>query len=157
MSAEREAAALSGTRTSAVITYNDDLALGVMHRLARDGVRVPDEVSVVGYDDIPAARLVTPSLTTIAAPTRAQGIVAVHHLLSIIKGARPHSDEPTVLPVHLTTRESSGRLSDRQSAGLNRSADAEAVRNQGPVTSRSSAGGRSPARRPPVQSPTALT
>jgi DNA-binding LacI/PurR family transcriptional regulator len=101
------AAELARARTSAVITYNDYLALGVMHRLTRKGIRVPDEVSIVGYGDIPAARLVTPSLTTITAPTRAQGIVAVHHLLSIIKGARPHSDEPTVLPVQLNTRDSS--------------------------------------------------
>jgi DNA-binding LacI/PurR family transcriptional regulator len=109
------------TRTSAVITYNDYLALGVIHRLTKAGMRVPDDVSVVGYDDIPAARLVTPSLTTVAAPTRAQGIVAVHHLLSIIKGARPRSDEPTVLPVQLIARESSGRLLDhRGSAGLTR-------------------------------------
>ncbi len=101
------AAQLAITRTSAVITYNDYLALGMMHRLAQDGIRVPDEVSIVGFGDIPAARLVTPSLTTIAAPTRAQGVVAVHYLLTIIKGARPLSDKPTVLPVRLITRHSS--------------------------------------------------
>ena len=85
------AAQLAITRTSAVITYNDYLALGMMHRLAQDGIRVPDEVSIVGFGDIPAARLVvTPSLTTIAAPTRAQGVVAVHYLLTIIK-APDHS------------------------------------------------------------------
>jgi len=55
------AAELTRTRTSAVVTFNDYL---LIHRLARDGIRVPDEVSIVGYGDIPAARLVTPSSTT---------------------------------------------------------------------------------------------
>ena len=104
------AAELVRSRTSAVITYNDHLALGIIRRLTQAGVRVPEDVSIVGYDDIPAARLVTPSLTTIAAPTRAQGIVAVHRLLSIIKGARSRLDVPMVLPVQLVIRESSGRI-----------------------------------------------
>ena len=102
-----------------------------MHRLAEAGIRVPIDFSIVGYDDIPAARLVTPSLTTIAPPTRAQGVVAVHHLLSIIKGARPRLDEPTTLPVQLIPRESSGRsMTSRQSAGLNRVGDGSDARQQ---------------------------
>lgn len=100
-------AELARSRSSAVITYNDHLALGMIHRLTAAGRRVPDDVSVVGFDDIPAARLTTPSLTTIAAPNRAQGVVAVHHLLSIVKGTRARLNEPTVLPVQLVVRESS--------------------------------------------------
>ena len=100
----RDAAAqLAITRTSAVHLQDT----GADSRLAQDGIRVPDEVSIVGFGDIPAARLVTPFSTTIAAPTRAQGVVAVHYLLTIIKGARPLSDKPTVLPVRLITRHSS--------------------------------------------------
>jgi len=101
------AAEVARSRSSAVITFNDQLALGVIHGLTAAGGRVPDDVSVVGFDDIPAASSATPSLTTIAPPTRAQGVVAVHHLLSIIRGARAPLNEPIVLPVHLVARESS--------------------------------------------------
>lgn len=100
-------AELARSGSSAVITANDHLALEMIHQLTAAGRRVPDDLSVVGFDDIPAARLMSPSLTTIAAPNRAQGIVAVHHLLSIIKGTRPHRTEATVLPVRLIARESS--------------------------------------------------
>jgi DNA-binding LacI/PurR family transcriptional regulator len=62
---------------TAVMAFNDQLALGVIAGLTRRGVRVPDDVSVVGCDDVPMAELVAPPLTTITMPTDRAGIEAV--------------------------------------------------------------------------------
>ncbi|UYO97550.1 LacI family transcriptional regulator [Microbacterium sp. M28] len=56
--------ALRATGATAVIAYNDVVALGLLGRLSEEGVAVPDEVSVAGFDDIPFARYSSPSLTT---------------------------------------------------------------------------------------------
>ncbi|MGH3190055.1 MAG: substrate-binding domain-containing protein [Streptosporangiaceae bacterium] len=69
-------------------------------------VRIPDEVSVIGFDDIFASGLVTPALTTVAAPLRMMGATAVTNLIALIGGARSRSDQPAVLPVKLVVRAS---------------------------------------------------
>jgi DNA-binding LacI/PurR family transcriptional regulator len=66
---------------TAVLAYNDLVAVGIISRLAELGVRVPDELSVVGFDDIPLATMVTPPLTTVVAPTELAGRAAVEALL----------------------------------------------------------------------------
>ena len=66
---------------TAVIAFNDLMALGVISRLAVRGVVVPDEVSVVGFDNIPMAGMVTPHITTVALPTEMSGRVAVELLI----------------------------------------------------------------------------
>ena len=65
------------TGATAVLAYNDLVAVGILRRLAELGVAVPDELSVVGFDDIPLAAMVTPPLTTVAAPTELAGRAAV--------------------------------------------------------------------------------
>jgi DNA-binding LacI/PurR family transcriptional regulator len=92
-----------------VIAYNDQLAIGLVRGLTAMGGRVPGYISVIGFDNIFAADLVTPGLTTVAAPLRTQGATAVKNLLAIVGGARPHSSQPVVLPTHLVVRGSSGR------------------------------------------------
>jgi DNA-binding LacI/PurR family transcriptional regulator len=67
---------------TAVLAYNDLVAAGVMSRLAQLRVEVPSDVSVVGFDDIPLAAMLTPALTTVAAPTARAGAAAVDALLS---------------------------------------------------------------------------
>jgi DNA-binding LacI/PurR family transcriptional regulator len=62
---------------TAVMAFNDQLALGVIAGLVRRGRRVPEDVSVVGCDDVPLAELVAPPLTTITMPTREAGEAAV--------------------------------------------------------------------------------
>lgn len=91
--------------TTAVLAYNDVLAIGLMKGLRRLGVRVPDEVSVVGYDNVVLAEVFEPELTTVAAPLRAQGDMAVRNLVAMVGGARP-SGEPVVMPVKLVVRAS---------------------------------------------------
>jgi DNA-binding LacI/PurR family transcriptional regulator len=67
-------------RATAVLAFNDQLALGVLAGLSRRGVRVPEDVSLVGCDDVPLAELVAPPLTTITMPTEAAGAAAVRLL-----------------------------------------------------------------------------
>jgi len=64
-------------RISAVVAFNDQMALGVIAALTRAGVSVPDEVSVVGCDDVPMAAMVAPPLTTVRLPTEEAGAAAV--------------------------------------------------------------------------------
>ncbi len=64
-------------RCTAVMAFNDQLALGLIAEFARRGVSVPEDVSVMGCDDVPLAGLVAPPLTTITMPTAAAGAAAV--------------------------------------------------------------------------------
>lgn len=95
--------------TSAVLAYNDLMALGLIVGLSDAGLRVPDDVSVVGFDDIPAARLVTPSLTTVATPLDSMGEIGVRNLLALVRGAQHRNPRALVLPVRLMTRRSTGK------------------------------------------------
>ena len=90
---------------TAVLAYNDLMALGILSRLRSRGVRVPEDMSVVGIDDINAATLVSPALTTVQAPLRRVGRTAVNLLVDSFgegTGARPAEQ----LPVQLIVRES---------------------------------------------------
>lgn len=84
---------------SAVLCFNDLMALGVLARLHDRGVRAPHDVSVVGFDDVPAATLVTPPLTTVALPLARAGREAVD-LLGTDRAAHRR------LPVELVVRSS---------------------------------------------------
>jgi LacI family transcriptional regulator len=103
------AAEFAGNPTSAVIAYNDRVAIGAIRALMSMGARVPEDVSVVGFDNIYAADLVTPPLTTVAAPLRAMGRTAVRNLLAIVRGARPRAQEPVSLPCKLVVRQSTAQ------------------------------------------------
>lgn len=95
-------------RTTAVIAYNDLIAIGFMRRLTAYGARIPADVSVVGFDNIFASALVVPGLTTAAPPLRTLGSMAVHNLLALIGGAHPTTVQPLALPTRLYERESTG-------------------------------------------------
>ncbi|MCO5973948.1 LacI family DNA-binding transcriptional regulator [Actinoallomurus soli] len=69
---------------TALIAFNDLLALGVMSRLADRGVAVPEEMSVVGFDDIPMAGMATPPLTTVAMQNERAGRAAVDLLVNLL-------------------------------------------------------------------------
>ena len=70
-------------------------------RAGAAGLRVPRDVSVVGFDDILAARLVTPALTTVAAPLHAMGARAVGNLLAFLRGAAASTDQAFEMPTRL--------------------------------------------------------
>ena len=105
LSAARRVAQLEAT---AVLAYNDAVAIGVMKGLRKLGVAVPDEVSVVGFDNILLDELVEPALTTLAAPLYRMGFTGVRNCIAVAQGAR-HSGPPLVLPVRLVVRQSTAQ------------------------------------------------
>src|SRR3954447_18440269 len=88
---------------TAVLAYNDQLAIGVMKGLRKLGVAVPADVSVIGIDNIMVDELVEPQLTTIASPLYRMGFTGVRNCIAVSLGAQT-SGEPLVLPVRLVVR-----------------------------------------------------
>lgn len=103
-------------RTTAVIAYNDMIAIGFINRLTAMGARLPRDVSVVGFDNIFTSALVTPGLTTVAPPLRTLGAMAVQNLLAMIGGAHASTGRPLALPTRLYVRDSTARAPKRRSA-----------------------------------------
>lgn len=93
------------SEVTAVVAFNDLMALGILDRLRHRGVDVPGEMSVVGFDDVQLATLVSPALTTVRAPLARLGRRAVDLLLARLRGETPTGAQ---LPVELTIRGSSG-------------------------------------------------
>jgi DNA-binding LacI/PurR family transcriptional regulator len=93
----------AATLPTAVVTYNDRSALGLLDVLVRAGVDVPGEVSVVGYDDSPLARLAHVDLTSVSQSTRELTERAVAAVVERLDGARSEHRE-VVLPPHLVVR-----------------------------------------------------
>ena len=93
---------------SALVCGNDVLALGVLLEAQRRGLDVPQDLSIVGFDDLPLARHFRPSLTTIAMPVGEAGRRAGTSLVASIEGARPV--ESVCLDAPLFARGSTGVL-----------------------------------------------
>ncbi|MCZ2822698.1 LacI family DNA-binding transcriptional regulator [Modestobacter sp. VKM Ac-2977] len=91
---------------TAVIAYNDLLAIGLLRGLAAAGVAVPSDVSVIGFDNIFGSDFCTPGLTTVAIPLRGLGGEAVARLAAQIDGGAGHQIRPTVVPTRLVVRDS---------------------------------------------------
>ena len=96
-------------RPTALLCANDLMAIGALSYCRRAGLRVPEDVSVVGFDDLPFASLLTPALTTVRQPAREMGIQAVKLLLGMVDGTDPTPPPPS--PVTLKIRESTGPVS----------------------------------------------
>ena len=94
-----------GADFTALVAYNDVAAIGSIRALMNHGLRVPEDVSVVGFDDIEGAAFHNPSLTTIRQPLAEMGRVAARILLQRIRG---QASFPDVVPIHpeLVIRES---------------------------------------------------
>ncbi|MCH1866081.1 LacI family DNA-binding transcriptional regulator [Nocardioides sp. CFH 31398] len=91
---------------TAVFVANDHMALGLLLALAEGGVSVPDDVSVVGFDDIPEAPYLIPPLTTVKQDFRAVGRRAIEILGAAIAGARPADGPARTIPPTLVERRS---------------------------------------------------
>ncbi|MFV2196735.1 LacI family DNA-binding transcriptional regulator [Nocardiopsis sp. LOL_012] len=101
------------TGATAVVAHNDLLAIGVMRRLAERGVAVPEQVSVVGYDDIFGADFCVPALTTLAGPQDEAARWAVELLLENRSRSTVQApDRNVLLPSHLVIRDSTGPAPD---------------------------------------------
>ena len=97
----------------AILCGNDQTALGAMHALAQRRVRVPHDVAVTGFDDVPVARHLHPPLTTVRQPMQELGAMAFEVLYSKLGTGK--ADPDVVLPVQLIVRESCGCSSPRNS------------------------------------------
>lgn len=98
-------------RPTAVFCFNDDMAIGVMKLLQKQGFSVPEDVSVMGFDDIHYAEFVTPSLTTVRQPLEEIGKACINILIKQLKGL----DVPVgrqFLPFTLVVRDSTGPVPD---------------------------------------------
>jgi len=95
----------SGTRFTAIFAHSDLMALGAIRRLRVEGLSVPGDVSVVGYDDVPIAAFVDPPLTTVHQPMREVGEFAADLVLDRVAGVT-REPGPHLLPARLITRQS---------------------------------------------------
>jgi LacI family transcriptional regulator len=75
-------------RPTAIFAFNDEMAIGVLRAAGSLGIRVPEDLSVVGFDDLDRAELVTPQLTTVRQPLAEMGRIAVSLLLRLLAGHR---------------------------------------------------------------------
>lgn len=96
-------------RPTAIFCFSDEIALGCMYTLREHGFHVPNDISVIGFDNIPFARYFAPPLTTIAQPAQEIGTVCATLLLDLIDGKQPETLRH-VLPHELLIRESTQRL-----------------------------------------------
>lgn len=96
----------SPLRVTAVVMGNDALALGLMRVASQRGIRIPERLSLVGFDNIPECALVWPGLTTMAQPMRKIGQAACRSLFHRV--VAPGSTDPIVHEMKLVKRESSG-------------------------------------------------
>ena len=92
------------TRPTAVVCGNDVQAIGALAECHAQGIAVPREISVTGFDDLEMAAVVTPALTTVHFPTAELGTYAAQHLLARLAG-KPFAAR-TELPVSLVVRAS---------------------------------------------------
>jgi LacI family transcriptional regulator len=92
---------------TAVFAASDMMAVGAIRAIEDAGLRCPEDIAIVGFDDIQLAELVSPALTTIRQDKRALGAAAARSLVQLIDDAEtaPHV---SVLPVELVVRESCG-------------------------------------------------
>lgn len=109
----------SGEHFSALFAFNDVSAIGAVRALRDAGMRVPEDVAVIGFDDIPSAAYSSPSLTTIRQPLRRMGEIAAQTLLSRLRNSEKAPAEVAVEP-ELVVREST---TSRLSSGSNRLPD----------------------------------
>jgi DNA-binding LacI/PurR family transcriptional regulator len=96
----------AGVPFDAVFAGDDEAAVGVIAVLQEAGIRVPQDVSVVGFDDQSLAPYVAPPLTTVRAPTEEVGRVAARVLIDLIRTGQ--TDQLTLLPTEIVIRQSCG-------------------------------------------------
>jgi len=97
------------TRPTAILCANDDMAIGAIHEIRSSGLSVPEDLSVIGFDDIRYSQAVYPPLTTVRQPAEEIGEKAMYRIIHAIEiGAQPTS-EPELVPHELVIRRSVAR------------------------------------------------
>ena len=93
-------------RPTAIFARNDYTAMGALNAIKRAGLRIPEDIAIVGYDDIPLASHTSPTLTTVRQPTREQGRTAAEFLLRRIQEDREQPRREKTFNCELVVRES---------------------------------------------------
>ena len=91
-------------RPTAIFAANDDMAIGALAALKDQGVRVPEDLSLAGFDDVPIVRYLTPALTSIRAPISEMGAMAAERLLTVIESGGAIQPRQQTLDVLLVPR-----------------------------------------------------
>jgi LacI family transcriptional regulator len=91
---------------TAVFASNDEMAAGVMHAALERGLRLPEQLSIAGFDDSPTARHVWPALTTVRWPIVEMGALAAQKAVAGILDIHPFAEETVTLPSAVVTRDS---------------------------------------------------
>ena len=94
-----------GNKFDAIIAASDRIAIGSMLALREHNYKIPSDISIVGFDDIPQAKFCNPQLTTMRQSTGLAGLLLVEKLLQLIKGETPKS---MIMPTRLIVRKSCG-------------------------------------------------
>lgn len=94
-------------RPTALLCANDMMAIGAVEYCRSAGLRVPQDVSIVGFDDVPMAQLLSPRLTTVRQPAYEMGVAAADLLLDLIQGDGKQA-QVNPFPVEVKVRESAG-------------------------------------------------
>lgn len=98
---------LLSARPEAVFAASDTMAIGAIRAVRDAGLKIPDDIAVVGFDDLPVAKMTSPALTTIRQPINRLGSTAVETLINMINnGSKPHNR--IILSTELVVRDSCG-------------------------------------------------
>lgn len=97
-----------GNRPTAILAYNDLVAVGALHAIRNAGLTVPNDISVIGFDNIYLTSHTNPPLTTVAQPHYQKGQIALQKLSSYLKGYKIDQEGLTLLECSLVVRESTG-------------------------------------------------
>ncbi len=95
-------------KPDAVFVANDNMAVGAMRAITQAGLSVPQDVALVGFDDMPVAVQLQPALTTVRQPKRRAGAAAANMLLDLIQNPREEDPHYLMLPTELIVRKSCG-------------------------------------------------
>jgi LacI family transcriptional regulator len=106
------------SRPDAIFAANDMMAIGCLFALTEAGVRVPDEIAITGFDDIPIARFVTPPLTTVHIDITGLGSRAVERLVAAIEAKGGAKSSSEVVKAELVVRVSCGATRARESGAV---------------------------------------
>jgi len=100
----------AGMLPTAVISYSDNVAAGFIAEAIAQGIKIPDEISVIGIDNLPLAEMLSPALTTIDQPKSEQGSKATGMLLKMMNGEKLSQKDSIVFEPSLIVRNSCKRL-----------------------------------------------
>jgi DNA-binding LacI/PurR family transcriptional regulator len=98
---------LLNAKPDAIFAAHDQMGVGVIHAVLDAGLRVPDDIAVVGFDDLPSAMTISPTLTTVRQPVYEKGKRATELLLDSIENIGTYPQH-ILLPTELVVRESCG-------------------------------------------------